>query len=97
MWCCDTDSSCFAGWFVGFRVMRLVVSDLLVSWVSAMQLLSVCGGCGRFPGLRSGRPCGLVRRWSGWGSAAVWWLDLLVRCVGVGFVGLTGFASVWFA
>lgn len=55
MWCCDTDSSCFAGWFVGFRVMWRVVSDLLVSWVSAMQLLSVCGGCGRFPGLRSGR------------------------------------------
>lgn len=23
-------------------------------------------------------------------------LDLLVRCVGVGFVGLTGFAGVWF-
>lgn len=44
-----------------------------------------------------GGPCGLVRRWSGWGSAVVWWLDLLVRCVGVGFVGLTGFASVWFA
>lgn len=44
-----------------------------------------------------GGPCGLVRRWGGWGSAVVWWLDLLVRCVGVGFVGLTGFASVWFA
>lgn len=24
-------------------------------------------------------------------------VDLLVRCVGVGFVGLTGFAGVWFA
>lgn len=33
----------------------MVVSDLLVSWTSAMHLLSVCGGCGRFPGLRGER------------------------------------------
>lgn len=31
VWCCDTDSSCFAGWFAGFRVTWMVVSGLLVS------------------------------------------------------------------